>query len=159
VAYLIDGNNFIGHSSPADLRDPQSKHRLISKLQMFQRHKNTRVIVVFDGSPDPDLSGEKYRGKKFSVIFPFFDQNADEVIKKIISQQTDIRRFFVVSSDREIKNFAKRKRANPLTCEEFERELKLALKEHRESRAEEKNVTSPSSFEVNQWLKIFKDKK
>lgn len=159
MAYLIDGNNFIGHSSPADLKDPQSKHRLILKLQMFQRQKNTRVIVVFDGSPDPDLSGKKFRKKKFSVIFPFFDQNADEVIKKIISQQTDMRRFFVVSSDREIKNFAKRKRAKPLTCKEFERELKLALKELRESRAEEKNIPSPSSFEIDQWLRIFKDKK
>lgn len=159
MAYLIDGNNFIGHSSPEDLRDPQSKYRLISKLQRFQRQKNTRVIVVFDGKPDPDLSGEKYRGKKFSVLFPFFDQNADEVIKKIISQQTDMRRFYVVSSDREIKNFTKRKGARPLTCEEFERELKLVLKELRESRADEKNVPSPSSFEVDQWLKIFKDKK
>ncbi len=115
--------------------------------------------MVFDGNPDPNLSGEKYRGKKFSVIFPFFDQNADEVIKKIISQQTDMRRFYVVSSDREIKNFAKRKGARPLTCEEFERELKVALKEHRKSRDDEKNVRSPSSFEVDQWLKIFKDKK
>jgi predicted RNA-binding protein with PIN domain len=159
VAYLIDGNNFIGHSSPAELRDPQSRYRLISKLQRFQSQKNTRVIVVFDGNPDPDLSGEKYRRKKFSIIFPFFDQNADEVIKKIISQQTDMRRFYVVSSDREIKNYAKRKGARPLTCEEFERELKVALKEHKESREEEKNVPSPTSFEVDQWLKIFKDKK
>ncbi len=115
--------------------------------------------MVFDGNPDPDLSNEKYRGKKFSVIFPFFEQDADEVIKKIISQQTDMRRFYVVSSDREIKNYAKRKGARPLTCEEFERELKVALKENKESRTEEKNVPPPTSFEVDQWLKIFKDKK
>lgn len=159
MAYLIDGNNFIGYSSPADLRDPRSRYRLVSKLQRFQRQKNTRVIVVFDGNPDPNLSGEKYRGGKFSVIFPFFDQNADEVIKKTISRQTDRRRFYVVSSDREIKNFARRKGAKPLTCEEFERELKRALKEHKESQADKKNVSPPTSFEVDQWIKIFKDKK
>jgi len=159
VAYLIDGNNFIGHSSPAELRDPQSKHRLVSKLQRFQRQKKTRVLVVFDGNPDSDFIDERFRKKYFSVLFPSFDQNADEVIKEIISKQTDLRRFFVVSSDREIKNFAKEKGAKSLSCEEFERELKSALKEHRESQAEEKKVAPPSSFEINQWLKIFKNKK
>jgi predicted RNA-binding protein with PIN domain len=159
VAYLIDGNNFIGHSSPAELRDPQSKHRLVSKLQRFQRQKKTRVLVVFDGNPDSDFIDERFRKKYFSVLFPSFDQNADEVIKEIISKQTDLRRFFVVSSDREIKNFAKTKGAKSLGCEEFERELKSALKEHRESQAEEKKVAPPSSFEINQWLKIFKNKK
>ncbi len=159
MAYLIDGNNLIGHSSPAELRDPQSKFRLVSKLQRFQRQKKTRVLVVFDGNPDPDFIDAKYRKKKFSVIFPPFDQNADEVIKKIISKQTDLRRFFVVSSDREIKDFARVKGAKPLSCKEFERELKSALKEHRESQAEEKKVSAPSSVEINQWLKIFKNKK
>lgn len=159
MAYLIDGNNLIGHSSPAELRDPQSKHRLVLKLQRFQRQKKTRVYVVFDGNPDPDFIDERFRKKYFSVIFPAFDQNADEVIKEIISKQTDLRRFFVVSSDREIKNFAKAKGAKSLSCDEFERELKSALKKHKESQAEEKKVAPPSSFEINQWLKIFKNKK
>jgi len=159
MAYLIDGNNFIGHSSPAELRDPLSKSRLVFKLLKYQRQKKTRVLVVFDGTPDPDLTGEELRKKNFSVIFPSFDQNADEVIKDIISKQTDLRRFFVVSSDREIKNFAKTKGAKPLTCKEFERELKSILRKYRESQSEEKKVTLPSSFEIDQWLKIFKNKK
>jgi predicted RNA-binding protein with PIN domain len=148
VAYLIDGNNFIGHSSPAELRDPQSKHRLVSKLKRFQSQKKTRVIVVFDGNPDPDFIDKKFQRKIFSVIFPSFDQ-----------KETDLRRLFVVSSDREIKDFAKAQGAKPLSCKEFERELKAALKEHRESQADEKKVSLPSSFEIDQWLKIFKNKK
>lgn len=159
MAYLIDGNNFIGHFSPADLRDPQSKSILVSKLQRFQRQKNTRVLVVFDGAPDLNLIGKNYQRKKFSVIFPSFDQNADDTIKEIISKQTDLRRFYVVSSDREIRDFAKAKGAKTLSCEEFERELKSALRELKKSQEEEKNVTPPSSLEINQWLKIFKDKK
>jgi predicted RNA-binding protein with PIN domain len=159
VAYLIDGNNLIGHFSSADLRDPQSKPLLVSKLQRFQRQKKTRILVVFDGTPDLNLIGKNYQRKNFSVIFPSFEQNADDTIKDIISKQTDLRRFFVVSSDREIRNFAKAKGAKSLSCKEFERELKSTLREHRKSLEEEKNVTSPSSFEINQWLKIFKDKK
>lgn len=132
---------------------------LVSKLQRFQHQKKTRVLVVFDGAPDLNLIGENYQRKNFSVLFPSFDQNADDAIKEIISKQTDLRRFFVVSSDREIKDFAKTKGAKSLSCEEFERELKSVLREHRKSLEEEKNVTPPSSFEINQWLKIFKDKK
>jgi len=159
VAYLIDGNNFIGHISAPALRDPQSKHHLISRLRKFQKQKRTRVLVVFDGPPDPDLLSEQFREKNFSVIFPLPEQNADKIIKKIISRETDLRRFFVVSSDREIKNFAKSKGAKPLSCKDFDRKLKSTLKEHREYLEEEKRQDTPSSLEVKQWLKIFKDKK
>jgi len=159
VAYLIDGNNFIGYVSPHNLKDPLTKYRLVSKLLTFQRLKRTRVLLVFDGTPDPNLMGEKFQEKKFFIIFPPLGQNADGIIKEIISKQTDLRKFFVVSSDREIKRFAKAKGANPLSSKEFNRELQTALKEHRKSRETEKKVTSLSSLEINQWLKIFKNKK
>lgn len=159
MAYLIDGNNFIGHTSPHNLRDPQSKYDLVSKLQIFHHIKKTKVILVFDGNPDPNLTGEKFRDKTLSVIFPPGGQNADGVIKEIILKQSDLRRFFVVSSDREIKSFARSKGANPLSCKEFNRELKTIMKEHRKSLEKEKNVTLPSPLEINQWLNIFKNKK
>ena len=115
--------------------------------------------MVFDGNPDPDLSGEKYRGKKFSVIFPFFDQNADEVIKKIISQQTDMRRFYVVSSDREIRTFAKEKGAKSLHNDEFLKLLRSVLKRYKKTLEAKKEDISLSPLEVDQWLHIFEDKK
>jgi predicted RNA-binding protein with PIN domain len=159
VAYLIDGSNFIGYASPRNLKDPQAKYRLVSRLLIFQRLKKTRVLLVFDGTPDLNLIDEKFQKKNFSIIFPPFGANADETIKEIISKQTDLRRFFVVSSDQEIKRFAKSKRANSLSSKEFNRELQATLKEHRKSLEIEKKVTSLSPLEINQWLKIFKDEK
>jgi predicted RNA-binding protein with PIN domain len=131
VAYLIDGSNFIGYSSPRSLKDPQAKYRLVSRLLIFQSLKKTRVLLVFDGTPDLNLIGETFQKKKFSVIFPPFGTNADETIKKIISKSS----------------------------KEFNRELQTALKEHRKSLEIEKKVTSLSPLEINQWLKIFKDEK
>jgi len=156
VAYLIDGNNFIGYTSPHNFRDPQNRYDLVYKLRIFQHLKRTRVLLVFDGIPDPSLTGEKFNEKAFSVIFPHGGQNADEIIKEIILKQSDLRRFFVVSSDREIKSFAKTRRANSLSCKEFARELKTILKDHRKSLETEKEVTPPSPLEINQWLNIFK---
>jgi predicted RNA-binding protein with PIN domain len=159
VAYLIDGNNFIGYLSPSDLKDPKTKYSLVSRLFIFQRTKKTRVLLVFDGTADLNLIGKKFQKKSFSVIFPPPDQNADGVIKEIISKQTDLRRFFVVSSDREIQDFAKSKGANSMSCKEFNREFKTALKEHKKSQELEKTFAPPSPLEINQWLKIFKAKK
>ncbi|NIO47990.1 MAG: hypothetical protein GTN73_00915 [Candidatus Aminicenantes bacterium] len=159
MAYLIDGSNFIGYSSPRNIKDPQAKYRLVSRLLIFQRLKKTRVLLVFDGTPDLNLIGKAFQKKKFSVIFPPLGGNADETIKEIILKQTDLRRFFVVSSDREINRFAKSKRATPLSSNEFNRELQTALKEHRKSLEIEKKVSSLSPLEINQWVKIFKDEK
>jgi predicted RNA-binding protein with PIN domain len=159
VAYLIDGSNFIGYSSPRSLKDPRTKYHLVSQLLIFQRLKKTRVLLVFDGSPDLNLIGETFQKKKFSVIFPPLGGDADETIKEIISKQSDLRRFFVVSSDRELKRFAKSKGANSLSSKEFSRELKAVLKEYKEFLETEKEIASLSPLEINQWLKIFKDEK
>lgn len=159
MAYLIDGNNLLGYYSPANIRDPRSKYELVIKLQIFQRIKRTRIILVFDGYPDSNLLSKQLRDKKFYVFYPPPDQNADQKIKEVILKQTDLRRFFVVSSDRDIKNFAKSKGAKTVGCEEFSRQLEKALKKYKISKEKEKNVTSPSPLEINQWLDIFKKKK
>jgi predicted RNA-binding protein with PIN domain len=159
VAYLIDGNNFIGHSSSYDLKDPRAKYELVSKLLIFQRLKRTKIHLVFDGPLDPRFRTEKLQKKSFSVIYPAPDENADRVIEAIISKQSDMRRFYVVSSDREIRNFAKVKGANSLRCEEFDKELKAAIRKYKKSLEWQKKDTELSRFEVDQWLKIFKEKK
>lgn len=159
MAYLIDGNNYIGYTSSFNRKDPRSKYELVSKLLVFQQLKKTRVILVFDGVPDLNLLDERFQKKNFSVVFPPPGQNADSVIKEIILKQTDLRRFFVVSSDREIKFFAKTKGANVLSSKDFNREMKTKLKEHKRYLQNEKRVSSPSPLEINQWLEIFNNKK
>ncbi len=159
MAYLIDGNNFIGHASTFDLKDPRAKYDLVSKLLIFQRIKRIKIYLVFDGPADPHLKTEELQKKSFSIIYPAQDENADRVIEAIISKQTDLRRFYVVSSDREIRRFAKAKGAKSLRCQEFDKELKTALKKHKKFLESQKKDFDLSPFEVNQWLKIFKDKK
>jgi predicted RNA-binding protein with PIN domain len=159
VPYLIDGNNLLAFITPSRFKDQRPKHDLVLRLRTFQKLKRTKIILVFDGHPDPNLPLKTYREKKFLVLFPPPDQNADQVIKEIILKQTDLRRFFVVSSDREIKNFAHAKGAKALGCEDFSRQLRKSLKANKKAREEEKNVSPPSPLEVDQWLEIFKGKK
>jgi len=159
MAYLIDGNNFIGQITPEGLKDPRSKYSLIIKLLAFQKVNKSKIILVFDGSPDPKILERPFPKKSFLVLYPHYEQNADMVIKDIILKQTDLRRFFVVSSDREIRNSAKAARAKCLNCQEFHRQLKKTLKEYKKIMEMEKNVSFPSPLEVDHWIEIFQKKK
>jgi len=154
---LIDGNNLLGHIFPTSFREKQSKFNLIYDLFIFQRRKRTRVSVVFDGRAEPSL--EKFQKKKFSIIYPPLGQNADGIIKDIISNETDLRRFFVISSDQEIKRFAKSKGAKTLSSKDFSRELKTILKENRRFQEFQKKVSELSPLEIDHWLMIFKNRK
>jgi len=158
MAYLIDGSNLIGLIYPHSLKDPKSKYELVSKILIFQRIKKARVILVFDGPPDTSFTDEKFRKKSFKILFPDFEQNADMVIKDIIAKQNDLKNFFVVSSDREIKTYARMKGANTLTCQEFLKELRIILKKHKKYLETKKNVKELSPLEINQWIEIFKAK-
>lgn len=155
MSYLIDGNNLIGHLPYLELFDPRSKHRLIALLSTFQKAKRTKIIVVFDGYPDPELWGEKFRSEKFLILYPDREQTADTLIKEWIEKQTDLRHLHVVSSDGEIKKFARMNGAKVLTCEEFIRKLKKVLKKYKDSKDSQKAETLLTPLEVHHWQEIF----
>jgi len=159
MPYLIDGNNFIGFIALSELRNPQSRYTLIGRLLAFQEIKNTRIYLVFDGPPDPNITDRIFPENKFSVLYPEIGRNADAVIMDIILKQTDRRQFFVVSSDREIKNFARLNGAKKMDCKDFNQLLKATLKEHKKLKADEKHFTFPSPLDVHNWMNIFKTKK
>jgi predicted RNA-binding protein with PIN domain len=137
--------------------DPQSKRRLVGQLAIFQAIKRTKLVLVFDGPPDHELVGEKFRRKEFSILWPDMDESADTVIKRWVEKQTDLRHFYVVSSDREIKSFARDSGAKAMDCEEFHKLLKKVLKEYKESSSMNKDDISLSPLEVEHWQKIFRD--
>lgn len=159
MPYLIDGNNVIGHIPDLDLGDRSSRFQLISRLVRFQKIHNTRVIVVFDGPPDDHLENSGNPPAPVSVYFPEAGQSADAIIEAIILQQTDRRRFFVVSSDREIRDFARRQGARSVGCAEFYKKMKKAQNEYRDLAELEKQNEELSPLEVRQWGEVFKLKK
>jgi len=159
MAYLVDGNNFIGHTSPYDIRDPRNKYSLIAKLLIFNKIQKAKIIVVFDGPPDPEITDQNFPAKSLTVLFPDEGQNADLIIKDILSRRARERRFYVVSSDREIKDFARKKGIKPLTCEKFNKQLKDVLKENKKVKEMDKDSHFPSPLEVNHWIDIFKKKR
>jgi predicted RNA-binding protein with PIN domain len=158
MPYLIDGNNLIGHIPYLRLDDPKSKYHLVAQLMVFQRIKKRKVILVFDGPPDLELLGEKYRSKKFLIIFPIDEENADAVIETWIEKQTNFKHFSVVSSDREIKAFAHLNKAKVIDCDNFYKELKSILKKFKLKKSMKKTQIQLSPLEIRHWLEIFESK-
>lgn len=157
MAYLIDGNNLLGRIAPDELRERSGRDGLVVKLLAFQRVTRTRIHLVFDGNPERDRT-EVPVNPKFTILYPGEGQSADDVIEDVIRRLTDRRRFFVVSSDRAVREFAKENGVTPVRSELFAKELKAALKERRKQKEMEKHVNSPSPLEVDLWDEVFKKK-
>jgi predicted RNA-binding protein with PIN domain len=158
MGYLIDGNNVLGHIFPGEIRNPRSRYILVSRLLAFQKAKGSRIELVFDGPPDQNLIELHSRRKKFFVHFPRPGQKADDIIKQLVARQTDFRQFFVVTSDRELKDFARAKGAKTLSVKEFASQLKKVLRESRAAAELEKETTTLSPFEIGLWLDTFSKK-
>ncbi|HUU38742.1 MAG TPA: NYN domain-containing protein [Candidatus Desulfaltia sp.] len=160
MAYLIDGNNLLGHLFPGEIRNPGSRYALVSKLLAFQRWKRSRIHLVFDGPADDRLLEISRRRQKLLILFPPPGQRADEIIKDRIAGQTDIRHFFVVTSDRELAAVAKASGIKTLRVQEFAAHLKKVLREHRaEAELQRKPPAHPlSALELGLWLDAFGEK-
>ncbi len=155
MGYLVDGNNVLGHLFPDEPRDRRSRYLLVSRLMVFQKVKKQRLELVFDGPPDQDLAGIHSRQKKFFVRFPATGQKADDVIKDVIGRQKDFRHFFLVTSDRELRDFARARGAKTLSVREFRVLVNKILRERRPAAELEKKATTLTPFEINLWLDTF----
>jgi predicted RNA-binding protein with PIN domain len=157
MAYLIDGNNLLGRIAPHELREPAGREGLVARLLAFQRVTRARIHLVFDGNPDVSPT-DIVVNPKFTIHYPGEGGSADDVIRDMIARQTDRRRFYVVSSDRAIRDEAKKKGLGPVTSEVFARELKAAIKEGKKRRELEKRLEIPTGLEIDLWDEVFRPK-
>jgi predicted RNA-binding protein with PIN domain len=159
MAYLVDGNNFLGFAFPGRHRDPENRMALVRKLLAFRKFTGSRVVLVFDGRVSDDLAALAGGEEKFRVIQPPEGDSADDVIRGLIDHQKDRRRLFVVSSDREIRSYAREAGAQPLNCRDFAAELKGALKKRKALKEMDKPEPRASAMELGLWLDVFGDKR
>jgi predicted RNA-binding protein with PIN domain len=158
MAYIIDGNNLIGSSRDISLDDKDAREKLVNLIRKFQESKNAKITVVFDGDP----GGSQLKNAisaKLTVVFPRYGNTADDEIKRILNGYHQPNDVVLVSSDRELKKFAKEKGAKTRNSIEFYYELK---KSHYLSGKKEETLkrinTSLSQNEIENWMKIFNQK-
>ena len=107
---IVDGYNLLHVFPQLSVRREEllenARNRLIEKLSRYKRQKNVSVAIVFDGWKGgmPTQNQEIIKGIK--IIYSKLGEKADEVIKHIIANSSE--EVIVVSSDREIRDFAEK---------------------------------------------------
>lgn len=132
------------------------KIRLIGRLLQLFRVRRSKIHLVFDGPPDPSLAEfDNHRLGPLRISYPPSGSTADDVILRFLDNHTDLRALTVVSSDREIKDYAKNLGAKVQTCSQFNRTLKETGRLFNKIKADEKEETTLSPLELNQWMDLF----
>ncbi|MGO8903193.1 MAG: NYN domain-containing protein [Isosphaeraceae bacterium] len=172
MLWLIDGYNLM-HAAGVLGSDLISREAFRRKRRRFlntiadamgaeRAHETT---VVFDASTPPSDFPLESSYKGMTLIFALEDESADARIERLIAAHSAPKSLTVVSSDRQIRQAATRRRARTLSADEF-----LDLLERFQSRRRQEKLAqnhSPVPFtdrdlplsaeEVAYWLAEFRE--
>jgi uncharacterized protein len=125
---IIDGYNLIRQSNTLRYLDQQDiqegRKALVDSLVSYKRIKGHRITVVFDGTDAQEFSQTKDQIKGIEIRFSRIGEQADAVIKKMAAHFRE--KALVVTSDRDVADFAALKGATPISSPDFEERLIMA---------------------------------
>jgi hypothetical protein len=124
----IDGYNFI-KQSPGLRRLEQielqkAREGLIERLAKYKRLKGHAITVVFDGGPQGTLAAYRERSRGIEIIFSKPGEKADDVLKRLSAEKRG--GITVVTSDRDVALFAKKRGAMAIPVSEFSEKMEMA---------------------------------
>ena len=126
---IIDGYNLLHASPNLTVRREEllenARNRLIEKLSHYKRQKKVSIAVVFDGWKGGMPTQSQEISKGINIIYSKLGEKADDVIKQMIADSS--REIVVVSSDREIRDFAEKNNVVSVSSSEFEKKIEMAL--------------------------------
>lgn len=150
--YIIDGYNLI-HAIPALKKTlahngESARELLIHSIGQLTHQKKFRCTIVFDGST-PDNSKKQSAHAPVHVIFSS-PQTADAKIKQMIEHSKNRSLLVIISSDREILNFAQ-----VCSCQSHSSNYFANLLSESGESITEKSDTPLTKSQIDEWLKIF----
>lgn len=119
---LIDGYNLIGISH-SNLQ--QAREEIIKDLSLYSKIKDHDITLVFDGWQSGNMDESRTRSAGLTVIYSRHGEKADDLIKRLIANTTV--HWIIISSDREIYDFAVSKDHAAIRSDEFETYLYNAI--------------------------------
>ena len=154
MPYLIDGHNLIPKMG-LHLDSVDDELELIAILQEFSRlERKKQVEVYFDGAPTHQAGTHKH-GTITAHFIPL-KTTADNAIRSRLKKMgNSAKNWTVVTSDHRVQLEARAARAEVITSDAFAKILKQA----HGSAPKPSNDRKLSEQEVEDWLKLFKEKK
>jgi predicted RNA-binding protein with PIN domain len=152
MPYLVDGNNVMGQTPGWHRDKPGARRRLLGELAAFASATRTRVTVVFDGAPDPDVpDGSAFRGVR--VYYPPPRGDADTVIERLVAAARDRRGITVVTSDRRLALECRAFGAQVMRSGEFRK--RMAAAGAGRGSGDPGSHEQPSTGPLDDWLRYF----
>ncbi len=153
--YIIDGYNVI-HAIPSLKKTlahdgGTARELLIHSVAQLTHTKKFRSTIVFDGTA-PDSIAKQSAHAPVHVLFSF-PQSADAKIKQMIEQSKNRSQLVIISSDREIMNFAK-----VCSCQTHSSKHFANLLLQGNDTVTEKSDEPLNKSQIDEWLKIFGEK-
>ena len=153
MPYLVDGNNLIGVTAGLSLRDSRSRQLLVQRICAYQRRKGGKYTVYFDGEPETGPLRQDLDLRGVSVRFSGRGVAADDLIQRVLGRAAHPREYTVVSSDRQLAQECKHLGARHMSCPDFNREMRKL-----ETKPLEKWESPLTAAEVEEWLRVFREK-
>ena len=153
--YIIDGYNVI-HAIPSLKKTlshnaETARELLIHSVAQMTHQKKFRCTIVFDGVT-PINSPKQSPHAPVHIVFSS-PLNADSRMKQMIESSKNRSLLVIVSSDREILNFARVCSCQTHTSKHFANLLASS-----DDTSIEKSEASLTQSQVREWLKIFGEK-
>jgi len=153
MPYLIDGHNLIPKAG-LRLDSLDDEMELVAILQEFCRSERRQVEVFFDGAPAPHAGTRKLGA--VTAHFVQLGTTADHaILNRLKRLGKGARNWTVVSSDRQVQAEARAAQAEVVSSESFAGLLKQA----RNSAPKPGDDRTLSSKEVEDWLKLFEERR
>jgi uncharacterized protein len=153
MPYLIDGHNLIPKIG-LRLDSMDDEMELVAILREFCRTSRKDVEVYFDGAPVPHAGIRKYGA--VTAHFVPLGTTADESIRRRLKRLgKSARNWTVVSSDKQVQAEARATQAQAVPSDSFA----ALLRQVRASAPKGTDQRELSSDEVEEWLKLFRERK
>lgn len=142
--YIIDGNNLIGKNSNLfRMKDRQlAREKLVFIVDNYFSTRKVKVTICLDGFKNAAIS------TNHSKIIYSENKTADDIIKHIIESEKNPFNVTVVTSDRNLAQFASVCRCKVISSEEFSKNIK-----RQPGSAEEENLIK--SISKDEIKKLF----
>lgn len=112
---IVDAYNVLHQMNKKQISDAERRH-FINLLSAYAKRKRLEVIAVFDAGPFLFPSSEEQKGITIKYSGP--NSSADDIIVRIM-QQCQGQGMVLVSSDRELRDAAKKYHAESIPSPEF----------------------------------------
>jgi predicted RNA-binding protein with PIN domain len=149
MKFFLDAYNIIGELHDIQLGDSRNVTQFVHWLER-NRCQNDHFTAVFDGQIDVGFPrSEKRPG--LTIVHTPGNQTADTYIKNALSKKTDTSAITVVTSDRDILNFAKKIRVKTWSSRLFIQYINAAPSTDMSRKQSPPITTAHVAF----WLKEF----